>query len=774
MSDLELLQNLTESGIEPWFEPAVLLGAMRLYQHEHVYAPVRQGTTLVADVLGSDGFYYDVAIAVTTDGIRAGCDCESEHFCEHIGAVLLNWIHAPQDFKPDDDALSPGFLDYLQELIADLEGEEPGKPDDHKLAFRRALPNLDNAKTLAAQTPQLVEQELRELLWKQTVQQLRATAHRRGWKLRGTHKDGLVDQLVQFYLDATDTAGVIEALDDDRRLAIEFLALRASVAPVPESLAKTTICRQKGRRSEKEASAILQDLQELGLVFAARGYGGTTYRTPAAIARQLPPWPNLLTPFAGAPAKLDVRQSPPFALTQVVYQVWQYLQESPTPKKARALPKPTQLERQWPPLQGWLNPPDELAELERLGSRFWHHAWQHSISVRLFPPALSDADLAELRQRTAATDDILDFAFNLLTSLGLIRWKYGTEIQINDDGMTAFLTYPDADRLGILTTAWMRLDWWSEVALVLRHVRHLRLRRSLGLVDLTYDSLIQELAQARMVVIVLLRRLSPGRWYRTADFRRLLRRFWPDYLHTASTSPAHRWWLETAGSDYKLSPDKAGDWEAGYAPFVTACLEGPLAWLGVVRLGYDRQGLAAFQLTDLGAYLLGLRESFGQAEKESPGPALIIHGDGTVVAHTGYATTGAYDVLNVAARLQETSAQQFRYRITADSAQHAFEQGWTGQAILDELEKHSGDPVPEPLRGHILNWAEGYGQVHLYDEVTLIEFADDFVLQELLASTSLAKHLVYQFSPRLVAIKAEAVDALRDELVRLGHTPRIE
>jgi hypothetical protein len=277
-----------------------------------------------------------------------------------------------------------------------------------------------------------------------------------------------------------------------------------------------------------------------------------------------------------------------------------------------------------------------------------------------------------------------------------------------------------------------------------------------------------------LVVVSLLRRLSPGTWYSAADFRRLLWRFWPDYLYAGSATSRHTWWLETAGSDYHLSPDKAADWEAGHAPFATACLEGPLAWLGMVTLGYDRHGLAAFQVTDLGAYLLGLRPSFDQAAAQPAGPALTLRGDGRVLARTGYASTGAYDLLNVVGQLDATSAQEFRYRITAATAQRAFDQGWTGQAILDELEKHSDDPVPEPLRSRLLEWAEGYGQVHLYDQVTLVEFADDFALQELLASTSLAQHLVFQFSPRLVAVKAGAVDALRDELVRLGHTPRLE
>ena len=772
-TDLELLYSLTESDIEPWFNPPVLDRARRLYRADQVYNPVRQGSILAAEVQGEDDFLYDVAIAVTTELVRVGCDCESTDYCEHIGAVLLNWIKAPGDFMPDGDALPLDFIEYIQELTADLESKAPMALDVEEWIPGKTLPDQDK-EALARQNKRIMEQELRDLISTQTIQQLRAIARRRGWKLHGARKNDLVDQLVRLYLESPETNGVIEALDDASRLTIEYLALKTPVAPVPEKLVNKTIRRFKGRRSAKEASAILQDLQSLGLIFATKSHNSVAYCTPLAVVRQTPPWPGLLSPFGGDPAQLDVRRSPAFALTRLTYQVWQYLSQLPTPKKARALRPLTSLEKQWPPLQGWLNPTDELAEMEQQGSRFWYEGWQRSISVQFSPPALPDANLAELRQRTGATDDILDFALSLLTFVGLIRWQYGSEIQINKKEMAAFLAYSDAKRLAILTTAWIGQIWWSEMALVLQHVKRLQLRRSLGMFDLTYNDLLQELAQARMVVIMLLRRLSPDTWYGVADFRQLLRGFWPDYLHMNSTSPTPYWWLEIAGSDYRLSPDKAEDWEAGYAPFVTACLEGPLAWLGVVRLAYDRQGLAAFQLTELGAYLLGLRESYDTAEKKPSAPPLNIQSDGMVIARTGYATTGAYKVLNVAARLHETSAQQFHYHITAESVQHAFDQGWTGQAILDELEKHSGGPVPEPLHRHILSWAEGYGQVHLYNEVTLVEFADDFALQELLASTSLARHLIYQFSPRLVAIKAEAVDTLRDELVHLGHTPRIE
>jgi len=755
-----LLYSLTDTDIAPWFTLPVLAKAKRLYNAGRVSHPERLDTSLYAEVQDEDGQIYQAEVTIEDGWVQVACDCEGDDYCAHIGALLVNWLRTPGDF--------------VQELAA-------GLPDDEVIALHPPEPTFDKASSirqrgeaLAAQFEQTIKQDLIDLLREQTVQQLRTIARRRGWPLRGTRKDDLIDQLAQFCLEGQDTAQIVEVLDADRRLALEFLALRTSVMAAPENVVSKAIRGLKGRRSVQETKAILQEFQELGLLFTRRAYASAAYRMPAAVVRQLPPWPDLLPVFKDDPDRLDVRQSSGSGLTQVVYQVWQYLREPPQPKKARSLPPTSRLEQSWPNLHGWLNPADEIAELEKMGYRFWYSGQQYNIGVQPLPPALSGADLATLRQRTGASDDVLDLVFTLLTALEFVDWEYGADIQIDEKSLTNFLSYSEGGRLQMLTSVWLTLEWWTEMALVLRHVKHLRLRRRLHTERFTYDDLTRELAYARLVVIMLLRRLTPGVWYSVADLSELLRRFWPNYLHAGSTATPQRWWLETANSDTPLSPEKAEDWQVGYAPFMTACLEGPLAWLGAVTLGYNRQGLAAFQLTDLGAFMLGVSPTYDEPLERPVGPALTIHGDGTVLARTGYAAVGAYDLLNVLGQLEETSVEHFDYRITPATAQRAFEQGWAGQAILDELEKQSAQPVPEPLRSHILTWAEGYGKVHLYHQVTLIEFADDLTLKELLASTSLAQHLIYQFSPRLAVIKTEAVDTLRDELIRQGHTPRIE
>jgi hypothetical protein len=70
-------------------------------------------------------------------------------------------------------------------------------------------------------------------------------------------------------------------------------------------------------------------------------------------------------------------------------------------------------------------------------------------------------------------------------------------------------------------------------------------------------------------------------------------------------------------------------------------------------------------------------------------------------------------------------------------------------------------------------WWNSYGNVRLYDDLTLIELDDDILLQELLATSSLPGALVDVLTPRLVAVEPAAVRPLLGEMERLGYTPRV-
>jgi hypothetical protein len=80
--------------------------------------------------------------------------------------------------------------------------------------------------------------------------------------------------------------------------------------------------------------------------------------------------------------------------------------------------------------------------------------------------------------------------------------------------------------------------------------------------------------------------------------------------------------------------------------------------------------------------------------------------------------------------------------------------------------------MPDHLRARLETWWQGYGQVRIYENVTVIEFSDDYALAEMKAVTSLSRQLIAQISPRLALIPAAAVDHLTAELEKAGYTPK--
>jgi mRNA-degrading endonuclease YafQ of YafQ-DinJ toxin-antitoxin module len=103
-----------------------------------------------------------------------------------------------------------------------------------------------------------------------------------------------------------------------------------------------------------------------------------------------------------------------------------------------------------------------------------------------------------------------------------------------------------------------------------------------------------------------------------------------------------------------------------------------------------------------------------------------------------------------------------------------FESGLTLTQLVDRLQAALGAPLPANLLDHLQAAWNNFGRLHIYEDLALIELADDYALPELLAATSLSQILIYTFSPRLVAVKSAGVDDFLTELRAKGYTPRLE
>jgi hypothetical protein len=135
-------------------------------------------------------------------------------------------------------------------------------------------------------------------------------------------------------------------------------------------------------------------------------------------------------------------------------------------------------------------------------------------------------------------------------------------------------------------------------------------------------------------------------------------------------------------------------------------------------------------------------------------------------------STQAHNLLDQIARLESATADCFSYHLDPQAAYEAFEAGTALAEIKADWEKLMPLPMPASIQTQLSTWWEAYGQVRIYENLTIIEFDDDYALAEMKAVTPLEEHLIAELSPRLVIIPGQAVDPLLEALEKAGYTPK--
>jgi len=620
--------------------------------------------------------------------------------------------------------------------------------------------------------PEAVEQKLRdalrEALESQTIQQLRAIARRHGLPIKGRRKAPLVEALTEHLSRSQVIVRTYEQLEEAPRKVLDILTLVGDIADYSEKGVAALLERIGEPLIAAGAGHHLQTLQTWGLVLSYKQEGHRFYAVLPTAIHFLPPTPHLLRPYTGPLKGLRIEHSPPFALARTLYLVWRLIRERQL--VARPPMERLPIEDRVLALQGWPNLRSEVEALPRaVGMASWQ-ARQRSFAVPPPPYPLQDEEMQALARATGASVEAIDFIIALMSALGFITLQPGQPIETDSEAMARFLSLSTPEQAYLLTVAWGSLANWSEIYLVLRHLNHLELRRS-GLYSyFHFTHLLQQLANVRLFLLFLLRRLPEETWYGLDHLLTFVRKLDDYYLYRYSDPDA--WWLASRVTHKRYAPDNPRDWPNTYGAFIAAMLEGPLNWLGIVSLGYDERGIVAFQITEFGTFLLG-RRPIPTLEKKPEGPALVLTEDGQATLYPERSDIRLLDLLATMGKLVEAESDRLRYRLTVEGARQAFEAGHSLEEILELLEKGSQAPLPEGLRERLTHWWENFGLVHLYPNLTVIELSDDFAIRELLAATSLAQHIIYRFSPRLVAIEPDAVDELVRELQKKGYTPRV-
>lgn len=736
MSNFPSFPQLNESRVRKLTTAGAVKKGMATWQSGRVSSPMlaEAERTLFATVQDDAHRVFHVAVRhLAGEEFDVRCDCGEQGVCAHAAALLVNWA-----------------LDRHVFTRAETNGSKRDKVDTQSERWREYLQHLSMA-------------------------QLRAMARRLHVKPHGPDRDSLETPLIAVLIDPQTPLQALAQLTDFQRRVLQMLYLLSDGEPdtLPAAVEKAL-----GWQGQGDVENALRELSEWGLVCAMPSAWHAT--DPYTIAPGIDKLAHLFGFVPAASATVEgTRDLPidPFntdeaglTFSEVPQRIWEVLWLAERlPLRTRPVPPEPAQARNLKLLRQWPYVVDELVRLQvRPG---WMHQSESVLTVPPPAPRLDDASLTKLQALTG-DDEFSDFAGYLLAAM-----RDGAESVPRDetDRDSRSPQAPIVPTPGNIFAAWQQLRTWTELWPAQRH-HGLTVRRSVVSSRQSYAGWLEQLAHGRRFVTRLLTLLPAGTWHTLESVLQFIHTVHPDFLraHAPYSLASESWWLESQGK--KVDPDHYDAWRAGYARFVEEMLGGPLCWMGAVELaseqandGKQNSALRAFRITPDGAVLLRGHEPAHTNHE----PALVLTGDLTARLPMGRGDLHEYQALGRFAQFDRVAAHETYYCFTIRSAHRAFESGLTAGDVLSALEKLSGKTAPDAVAKQWHAWWGAYARTRLYDNLTVIEFADDYVLQELLSQSDLQEHLLFTFGPRLVAVRPESAEAIARQLVKKGYTPML-
>ncbi|HSN76395.1 MAG TPA: hypothetical protein VL334_15070, partial [Anaerolineae bacterium] len=406
-------------------------------------------------------------------------------------------------------------------------------------------------------------EQLRAFLADITVQGLRQAARRWNWPLRGTAKVEIVEQLVERLVDPAQMQRVVQALPEDRREVLAWLATLDQDKSAPRRI-EAAVNVGAGRTLDLGAvTSILADLASGCLVFD-RGYLG--YQTPTVY--------DLWLPRVEA-ARLR-RDAPPTAS--------QVMTRTDLLQAADVLL--TAIEVEQPIVQ-------RPAALQFSGA-----AGQRHETISPPPSLLAPELLTRWGFGQAAEQHLARFLVELLINSGLVqaqqegrqglRLKPGeTRASWDQADAAARLGHLRGAALGMAPNASRPLGSWTELAMALPAIDRYTLRVLSYYGSVTSEQVAYSVNTMRTEVVDLLLGLEAGAWYDLDRLDTLFYQVLRDPLSTAQRQGGGylRWHQAASLLDPQQMPVQT--WRQTYGQLLRAVLAGPAYWLQMVELGYD-------------------------------------------------------------------------------------------------------------------------------------------------------------------------------------------
>ncbi len=573
---------------------------------------------------------------------------------------------------------------------------------------------------------------LRESLQTRTIADLREAARRWGWPVRGTSKAALTEQLLGYLQDPSVMSAAAAALPPDQALVLAWLVVLRSRG---DSVRQIQVCLQYASGVEMAANQInrlLIDLYDRGLLIT-----GSWGLEPSALYLEwLPPIRGEALHASSKTTRATAPQGLGITVEWIADEVQRLLsaieEEKPTQHRTQENAPQTydRLGRGLLPRTGLLSP-------QTLG------AWGYSTPDQRSLAAL----LAEL-----------------LSAMRIIVVDSSDRVLPVPSRFDEWQRREPFAQLQLLRATWLKhpeqygVDNWNELDMALGQIERFQFR--LASAWNQAPPLYQAVLAFRQRVIGILQALEPDVWYSFERFCRLISELSRDPL--ASTGQILGW----AEGGKLLQPTNMpfDVWMATYGQLLAALLHGPARWLGFVEIDGSGRNLVGFRRPS------ALEP--GDLVSVPPDTLRFIPPD-TVILRKTWKGARLRPILARIARETATDQARSTFRLDPAAFRAFLQAGGDAEGPLRELAAN-GFPLPSASADKLKRWESRHGRYQLYENLAVIELAEDIAQAEVEALARQLGSRLYEVAPRcLLVLNRDQTPTIIDELRRRGYTPKV-
>lgn len=612
---------------------------------------------------------------------------------------------------------------------------------------------------------------LEDVLYQLTVAELRQIARRRVWTIKGTRKDDIVAQVAtQMLASLNDPKMLSDLTRDERELLNATYTLFGLMLPIhPEQF--EYVWRDVLKR-HGSAEPVVTGLVSYGLFLRIDEEWESDY----VYYRPLLPIPELLLsplPLVSPQYQRSAQRPvvPAFPAPSFINQIERVGYYAAAGGYMAAAERVGQFYPEGHDLP-WIGNWPYLEEEESKVARTNYYRLMSEpvlLTVPLRPHLVSEQTYHALRD-VVNSWETLDWIVLFLIQERILQMDEDRKLIFNAQAWQDFLELSEQMRLLILFSGWY--DGFPEVfemRYFLAENPDLSVWR-LAHPDLRYDSFIGEFIFARQIILRFLRGLAEdpkksGQWYSLSEFAAEVLSYRPDLYHLFTSEET--WGLKR--DDYLISLEEPHVWERAVLTMIQSLFVGPLYWMNMIDVFVQNKQVEAFRLTDVGCFLLSPSKNAQPTESDLPGNAEWIDG------HTLKLIPGRdmNALMGLVSRVAiPVSGQPFTYRLGGPGLESSFADGETPQSLANQFGQ-LGYALPDEAEKYLAQIYERFGRVHLYDELTIVEFSDDTAVVELRAAGLLDDVLLYEFSPRLIVIDPDKVEQFAARLEAKGYMPKL-